>query len=181
MLLPFSLTSRKAKCKARLVKSEVKHSSEYPADNMQNDIFTNTASGKAAVSGRTNNAQDKTLQDELMQELAQHKTSLQSLASDDTNASNALLSDRVSDTLQSGRTLSSNTLRGCVEQTLHNYFSHLDGQAVSNIYEMVLSEVEAPLLEVVMRNTMGNQCKAAELLGLSRGTLRKKLQQYGLL
>jgi len=64
---------------------------------------------------------------------------------------------------------------------MHDYFAHLDGQAVSNVYEMVLSEVEAPLLEVVMRNVMGNQCKAAELLGMSRGTLRKKLQQYGML
>ena len=117
-----------------------------------------------------------------MQELAQHKTSLENLDSGDANESDSLLDGSASSEMTGqSATLSSSTLRSCVAQTLENYFAHLDGQAVSNIYEMVLSEVEAPLLEVVMRNTMGNQCRAAELLGLSRGTLRKKLQQYGLL
>ncbi len=46
---------------------------------------------------------------------------------------------------------------------------------------MVLSEVEAPLLEVVMDYANHNQTKASQLLGLNRGTLRKKLKQYGLL
>jgi len=73
------------------------------------------------------------------------------------------------------------TLRECVEETLQKYFTHLDGHDVSNVYEMVISEVEAPLLEVVLRYTHHNQSKAAELLGLNRGTLRKKLKQYGLL
>ncbi len=46
---------------------------------------------------------------------------------------------------------------------------------------MVLCEVEAPLLETVMNHVKGNQTKASELLGLNRGTLRKKLKQYDLL
>ncbi|EAT12872.1 DNA-binding transcriptional regulator Fis [Bermanella marisrubri] len=73
------------------------------------------------------------------------------------------------------------TLRDSVEQALESYFAQLDGQPVSDVYEMVLSEVEAPLLEVVMRYTRDNQTKASVLLGLNRGTLRKKLKQYGML
>lgn len=73
------------------------------------------------------------------------------------------------------------SLRSCVETTMENYFRHLDGQAVTDVYNMVLAEIEAPLLEVVMKNTRQNQTKASELLGLNRGTLRKKLKQYGLL
>jgi Fis family transcriptional regulator len=73
------------------------------------------------------------------------------------------------------------TLRGSVEKALHHYFAHLDGQDVSDIYNLVLSEVEAPLLETVMHYVKGNQTKASELLGLNRGTLRKKLKQYDLL
>lgn len=72
-------------------------------------------------------------------------------------------------------------LKQCVEETMQQYFRQLDGQAVTNIYDMVLSEVEAPLLSVVMRVCQGNQCRAAEMMGLSRGTLRKKLQQHGML
>ncbi len=72
-------------------------------------------------------------------------------------------------------------LRSSVEATMENYFRHLDGQSVTDVYDMVLQEVEAPLLEIVMKNTRQNQTKAAELLGLNRGTLRKKLKRYSLL
>ncbi|GAA3931568.1 DNA-binding transcriptional regulator Fis [Litoribacillus peritrichatus] len=73
------------------------------------------------------------------------------------------------------------TLRDSVEKALQNYFNHLDGQDVTDVYDMVLSEVEAPLLDAVMTFTRDNQTKAAVMLGLNRGTLRKKLKQYGLL
>ncbi|WP_263140775.1 DNA-binding transcriptional regulator Fis [Pseudomonas sp. RIT-PI-AD] len=73
------------------------------------------------------------------------------------------------------------TLRGSVEKALHNYFAHLEGAEVTDVYNLVLSEVEAPLLESVMNYVKGNQTKASELLGLNRGTLRKKLKQYDLL
>ena len=73
------------------------------------------------------------------------------------------------------------TLRGSVEKALLNYFAHLDGQDVTDVYNLVLSEVEAPLLETVMNYVKGNQTKASELLGLNRGTLRKKLKEYDLL
>jgi Factor for inversion stimulation Fis, transcriptional activator len=68
------------------------------------------------------------------------------------------------------------TLRGSVEKALHNYFAHLEGAEVTDVYNLVLSEVEAPLLECVMNYVKGNQTKASELLGLNRGTLRKKTQ-----
>ncbi len=73
------------------------------------------------------------------------------------------------------------TLRDSVEQALENYFAQLDGAPVKDVYNMVLSEVEAPLLEQVLKYTRNNQTKASVLLGLNRGTLRKKLKQYGLL
>ncbi|MEQ6885460.1 DNA-binding transcriptional regulator Fis [Salicola sp. Rm-C-2C1-2] len=73
------------------------------------------------------------------------------------------------------------TLRDSVEQALENYFSQLDGAPVSDVYQLVLSEVEAPLLEKVMEYTGDNQTRASAMLGLNRGTLRKKLKQYGLL
>jgi Fis family transcriptional regulator len=72
------------------------------------------------------------------------------------------------------------TLRESVNHAIKNYFDSLDGQTPSDLYDMVLAEVEAPLLERVMEYTRGNQTKAAIILGLNRGTLRKKLKIYGL-
>ena len=72
------------------------------------------------------------------------------------------------------------SLRDCVETAVSNYFEHLDGQEVSNVYDMVLNEVEAPLLKLVMQYADQNQTKASLILGLNRGTLRKKLKKYGL-
>lgn len=73
------------------------------------------------------------------------------------------------------------TLRDSIEKALSNYFANLDGQMVSDVYSLVLSEVEQPLLEAVLRYTGDNQTKASRVLGLNRGTLRKKLKHYNLL
>ena len=73
------------------------------------------------------------------------------------------------------------SLRQCVENALQQYFLHLDGQPANDLYQLVLSEVEAPLLEAVLNYTRNNQSKTAQMLGLNRGTLRKKLKQYDLL
>ena len=73
------------------------------------------------------------------------------------------------------------SLRQCVEHALEVYFDDLDGQSTNDLYQLVLKEVEAPLLEAVMNYTRNNQSKTAEMLGLNRGTLRKKLKQYDLL
>lgn len=67
-----------------------------------------------------------------------------------------------------------------VKLALEKYFENLDGQVPSNLYQLVLEEVEPPMLSEVMKYTRGNQSKAAIILGLSRGTLRKKLHIYGM-
>jgi len=72
------------------------------------------------------------------------------------------------------------TLRESVELAMKNYFAQLDNEQPTDIYELVLAEVEAPLMESVMNYTHGNQTKASKVLGLNRGTLRKKLKAYGL-
>ena len=73
------------------------------------------------------------------------------------------------------------SLRDSVALALSNYFTHLDGRDVTDVYNMVLNEVEAPLLEEVMKYTRNNQTRASTMLGLNRGTLRKKLKQHDLL
>jgi Fis family transcriptional regulator len=69
-------------------------------------------------------------------------------------------------------------LSSCVRSSLERYFRDLDGHKPGELYHMVMSEVERPLLESVMRFTEGNQTRAAEILGINRSTLRKKLEQY---
>jgi Fis family transcriptional regulator, factor for inversion stimulation protein len=73
------------------------------------------------------------------------------------------------------------TLRSCVSSVLNEYFEQVDPEMINGLYDMVLSEVEAPLLEAVMQKARSNQSKAAQMLGLNRGTLRKKLKQYDML
>lgn len=72
------------------------------------------------------------------------------------------------------------SLRNSVQQSLQHYFTQLDGQTPANLYNMVLAEVEKPLIEMVLQLTKGNQSKAAKILGISRGTLRKKMAIYNL-
>lgn len=98
-------------------------------------------------------------------------------ASNATSASSAELKQHLVTPVEQGN----QTIRDNVYKALRNYFAHLDGQPVTDVYGMVLSEVEAPLLETVMEYTRGNQTKASILLGLNRGTLRKKLKTYGLI
>jgi len=69
-------------------------------------------------------------------------------------------------------------LRSTVEHSLRHYFKQLDGARPSELYKLVLREMEIPLLKLVMEHTRGNQCKAATMLGINRGTLRKKLKEY---
>jgi Fis family transcriptional regulator len=76
------------------------------------------------------------------------------------------------------KTHRSDPLRECVREALSNYFTHLNGHRVSNLYDLVLAEVEGPLLRTVLEHTGGNQTQAAALLGISRSTLRKKLAHY---
>jgi Fis family transcriptional regulator len=72
------------------------------------------------------------------------------------------------------------TLRDYVYIALQKYFKQVGDHVPTNLYEMVISEVEAPLLQAVLKYTEGNQSQAAALLGMNRGTLRKKMKQYQL-
>ena len=79
------------------------------------------------------------------------------------------------------RARSGETLEQCVLRSLDQYFTDLDGSRPHALYEMVVHAVERPLLEFAMARADGNQCVAADLLGINRNTLRKKLQQDRLL
>ena len=79
------------------------------------------------------------------------------------------------------RARSGETLEQCVLRSLDQYFSDLDGSRPHALLDMVTTAVERPLLQFAMNRCEGNQCAAAELLGINRNTLRKKLQQYRLL
>jgi Fis family transcriptional regulator len=72
-------------------------------------------------------------------------------------------------------------INDCVRRTLNRYFRDLDGQRPHAIYDMVLSAVEKPMLEVVMKQANGNQTVAADMLGINRNTLRRKLADHDLL
>ena len=79
----------------------------------------------------------------------------------------------MSDNIHSNKPLSSH-----IKTLLEDYFKDLGGHPPADLYQMVLQEIEQPLLETVLHYTRGNQSKAAAMLGLNRGTLRKKLKQY---
>lgn len=72
--------------------------------------------------------------------------------------------------------VTSKPLRDSVKQALRNYLAQLEGQDVNDLYELVLAEVEHPMLDMIMQYTRGNQTRAANMLGINRGTLRKKLK-----
>ncbi len=98
-------------------------------------------------------------------------TGAEPLPSIDTDAAN---DEQGAESPQSG-------LRDAVKSCVQQYLDELDGQLSTEVYQMVLAEVEAPLLEEIMRYTRNNQTKASIMLGLNRGTLRKKLKQHGLI
>jgi Fis family transcriptional regulator len=72
-------------------------------------------------------------------------------------------------------------LAECVQRALERYFRDLEGEQPCAIYDMVLKAVERPMLEIVMQKAEGNQTLAAELLGINRNTLRKKLVEHDLI
>lgn len=77
--------------------------------------------------------------------------------------------------------MSTASIENVVKNSLETYFQDLGEQKASNVYDMVVLAVEKPLFESVMAHAGGNQSQAAEMLGINRNTLRKKLQQHGLL
>ena len=79
------------------------------------------------------------------------------------------------------RKLIHRTLKESTETALQEYFKTLNGNAPNGLYKLVINEVELPLIEAVMAFTNKNQSQAAEILGINRSTLRKKLKLFELI
>ena len=71
-------------------------------------------------------------------------------------------------------------LSHAVKHSIRRYLFELEGTQPSDMYDLVLRQIEQPLFEAILEHTKGNQSRAAEMLGLNRGTLRKKLRSYNL-
>ncbi len=97
---------------------------------------------------------------------------------------NIIESNVIQMTGNTGHNVSNNTSAGLsdtVKKSLLQFFDELDDNHPNNLYDMVLKQIELPLLEIVLDRVDGNQSKAAECLGINRGTLRKKLKCYDLI
>jgi len=71
-------------------------------------------------------------------------------------------------------------LSSLTDECLNSYFENLNGHKPGDLYQLVIGEVEKPLFRAVLTYTKGNQSEAADILGINRGTLRKKLKDYKL-
>ncbi len=71
-------------------------------------------------------------------------------------------------------------MRTQAAEALQSYFETLNGHKPAHLYDLVMREVEEPLFKVVMDHVEGNQSRAAIILGINRGTLRKKLKEFGI-
>jgi Fis family transcriptional regulator len=76
--------------------------------------------------------------------------------------------------------MSKKHIEECIRDTLEAYFRDLRGTEPHSVHDMVMSAVEKPLLDVVMKHAEGNQSRAAEWLGINRNTLRRKLLEHKL-
>ena len=76
--------------------------------------------------------------------------------------------------------MSKESIQEVVQKSLEEYFNDLGEQQPSNIYDMVVLTVEKPILQVVMSRADGNQSHAAQMLGINRNTLRKKMKVHGI-
>lgn len=74
--------------------------------------------------------------------------------------------------------IQTNLLSSKVTATLEEYFSMLGEEAPSDVFQMVIGQVEKPMVEFVLNKTDFNQTKTADILGINRNTLRKKIKQY---
>ena len=72
-------------------------------------------------------------------------------------------------------------LKELVRQQIDQYFDELDGEMPQELYDLVVGQVEHALLEAALAQSNNNQSKAAEMLGISRGTLRTRMKLFGLL
>ena len=73
------------------------------------------------------------------------------------------------------------TLKNSTESALEKYFKTLNGTKPDNLYNLVIREVDAPLMKKIMEYTENNQTQASKILGINRTTLRTKLKAYKLI
>ncbi len=73
-----------------------------------------------------------------------------------------------------------NEISACIRRSLNRYFKDLDGEMPTEIYNMVVGAVEKPLLSFILDRAEGNQTRAADMLGINRNTLRKKMREHDL-
>ncbi|HIL42555.1 MAG TPA: Fis family transcriptional regulator [Gammaproteobacteria bacterium] len=76
--------------------------------------------------------------------------------------------------------MSSTDLPACINKKLNRYFKQLDGQKASNVFKMVVQDVEPIVISYVLEFTNQNQSEASRILGINRGTLKKKIELYKL-
>jgi Fis family transcriptional regulator len=76
--------------------------------------------------------------------------------------------------------INDNEMARVVRRAIDVYFRDLDGERASGVYDMVINCVEKPLLESVLHRVQGNQTHAAQMLGINRNTLRKKMKAHGI-
>ncbi len=67
-----------------------------------------------------------------------------------------------------------------IHNSLESYFRDLDGHQANGLYNLMISQIEKPMFEIVMHKTRGNITRAADVLGINRGTLRNRLKKYNL-
>lgn len=88
--------------------------------------------------------------------------------------------DRSDSTSSASRSASRVPLRDHVANSVRRYLGDLNGSGAENLYDIALRELEIPLFAEVLQHCDGNQSRAAEMLGIHRATLRRKLKEYGL-
>ena len=76
--------------------------------------------------------------------------------------------------------INDNEMARVVRRAIDVYFKDLDGERARGVYDMVINCVEKPLLESVLHRVQGNQTHAAQMLGMNRNTLRKKMKPHGI-
>ena len=76
--------------------------------------------------------------------------------------------------------MNENEMARVVRRAIDGYFKDLDGERARGVYDMVINCVEKPLLESVLLRVQGNQTHAAQMLGINRNTLRKKMKAHGI-
>jgi len=71
-------------------------------------------------------------------------------------------------------------LRDCVAQSVAQFLEDMGSTPLSDLHQRIINEVERPLIQVVLEHTCGNQSRAAEILGMTRATLRNRIRRYSL-